>query len=189
VLGAGPPKLGHIAHFVEDPKAIADFYRRVLGFQVSDWIDDYFVFLRCNPDHHTVNFIRGSKINTHHIAFELKDFAHHMQDACELLALRKMPIKGGPARHCPGHNVAIHHRNCHDGRTDHDVWPEVRLRAHCAAPHSDLIWAARMTVAHFRMSLAIRTANSSGELATASKPSAASFSAASGCFMALTISR
>jgi hypothetical protein len=65
-----------------------------------------------------------------------------------------------------------------------------RSRAHCRArlPHSGLIWAARMTVAHFKMSLAIRTANSSGELATAAKPSAASFSAASGCFMALTIS-
>ena len=47
-------------------------------------------FLRCNPDHHTVNFIRGSKIKMHHIAFEMKDFAH-IQDACELLALRKMP--------------------------------------------------------------------------------------------------
>ena len=61
-------------------------------------------FLRCNPDHHTVNFIRGSKIKMHHIAFEMKDFAH-IQDACELLALRKMPINWGPVRHGPGHNV------------------------------------------------------------------------------------
>src|SRR5262245_34307432 len=47
----------------------------------------------------------------HHIAFEMKDFAH-IQDACELLALRKMPINRGPVRHGPGHNVAIYHRNC-----------------------------------------------------------------------------
>jgi catechol 2,3-dioxygenase-like lactoylglutathione lyase family enzyme len=113
VLGAGPLKLGHVAHFAEDPKAMADFYCRVLGFRVSDWIEDYFVFLRCNPDHHTVNFIRGSKIKMHHIAFEMKDFAH-IQDACELLALRKMPINWGPVRHGPGHNVAIYHRNCDD---------------------------------------------------------------------------
>ena len=111
VFGAGPLKLGHVAHFVEDPKRMADFYCRVLGFRVSDWIEDYFVFLRCNPDHHTVNFIRGSKIKMHHIAFEMKDFAH-IQDACELLALRKMPINWGPVRHGPGHNVAIYHRNC-----------------------------------------------------------------------------
>jgi catechol 2,3-dioxygenase-like lactoylglutathione lyase family enzyme len=113
VLGAGPLKLGHIAYVVEDPKAMADFYCRVLGFRVSDWIEDYFVFLRCNPDHHTVNFIRGSKIKMHHIAFELKDFAH-IQNACELLALRKMPINWGPVRHGPGHNVAIYHRNFDD---------------------------------------------------------------------------
>jgi catechol 2,3-dioxygenase-like lactoylglutathione lyase family enzyme len=113
VLGAGPLKLGHIAHAVEDPKAMADFYCRVLGFRVSDWIEDFFVFLRCNPDHHTVNFIRGSKTKMHHIAFEMKDFAH-IQDACELLALRKMPINWGPVRHGPGHNVAIYHRNFDD---------------------------------------------------------------------------
>ena len=113
VLGAGPLKLGHIARVVEDPKAMADFYCRVLGFRVSDWIEDYFVFLRCNPDHHTVNFIRGSKVKMHHIAFEMKDFAH-IQDACELLALRKMPINWGPVRHGPGHNVAIYHRNADD---------------------------------------------------------------------------
>ena len=113
VLGAGPHKLGHVARLVEDPKAVADFYCRVLGFRVSDWIADSFVFLRCNPDHHTVNFFRGAKTRMHHIAFEMKDFAH-IQNACELLALRKMPINWGPVRHGPGHNVAIYHRNSDD---------------------------------------------------------------------------
>jgi catechol 2,3-dioxygenase-like lactoylglutathione lyase family enzyme len=113
VIGAGPLKLGHIARVAEDPKAIADFYCRVLGFRVSDWIGDSFVFLRCNPDHHTVNFFRGAQTKMHHIAFEMKDFAH-IQHACELLALRKMPINWGPVRHGPGHNVAIYHRNCDD---------------------------------------------------------------------------
>jgi len=113
VFGAGPLKLGHIAFVVEDPRAMADFYCRVLGFRMSDWIEDYFVFLRCNPDHHTVNFIRGPKSKMHHIAFEMKDFAH-IQDACELLALRRMPINWGPVRHGPGHNVAIYHRDFDD---------------------------------------------------------------------------
>lgn len=110
VIGAGPLKLGHIAYVVDDPKAMADWYCRVLGFRVSDWIEDFFVFLRCNPDHHTVNFIRGPSPKMHHIAFEMKDFAH-IQAACELLAVRKIPINWGPVRHGPGHNVAIYHRN------------------------------------------------------------------------------
>jgi catechol 2,3-dioxygenase-like lactoylglutathione lyase family enzyme len=117
VFGAGPLKLGHLARSVEDPRALAEFYSRVLGFRVSDWIGDGFVFLRCNPDHHTVNFFRSpkgaSKAKMHHIAFELKDFAH-MQDACELLALNKISINWGPVRHGPGHNVAIYHRNADD---------------------------------------------------------------------------
>ena len=110
VLGAGPLKLGHIAYMVPDPQAMADFYCRVLGFRVSDWIEDFFVFLRCNPDHHTVNFIRGPNTKMHHIAFEMKDFAH-IQHACEILGVRKIPINWGPVRHGPGHNVAIYHRN------------------------------------------------------------------------------
>ena len=33
------------------------FYTDVLGFRVSDWRDETFAFLRCGPDHHTVNFV------------------------------------------------------------------------------------------------------------------------------------
>src|SRR5205085_1265999 len=44
VHGAGPLKFGHIARVVDDPKAMAEFYCNVLGFRVSDWIADYFVF-------------------------------------------------------------------------------------------------------------------------------------------------
>ena len=58
--GVGPLKLGHIAWVVEDPAKTAEFYRGCSDFKVSDWIDDFFVFMRCNTDHHTVNFIRGT---------------------------------------------------------------------------------------------------------------------------------
>jgi catechol 2,3-dioxygenase-like lactoylglutathione lyase family enzyme len=112
VAGIGPLKLGHVAFVVEDVPAAAEFYQRVLGFRVSDWIGDFFVFLRCNPDHHTVNFIRGKSTKLHHIAFELRDFGH-LQSACELMGQRKVPIIWGPVRLGPGHNVATFHRN-HD---------------------------------------------------------------------------
>jgi catechol 2,3-dioxygenase-like lactoylglutathione lyase family enzyme len=110
VSGIGPLKLGHIAFHVPDVKAIADFYVKVMGFRVSDWIEDWFVFMRCNPDHHTVNFIRGDNTELHHIAFELKDMSH-MQNACEMFAMKNIPILWGPVRHGPGHNIATYHRN------------------------------------------------------------------------------
>ena len=117
VIGVGPLKLGHCAFIVPDPKKMADFYAEVLGFRVSDWIGDFFVFLRCNADHHTVNFIGGNAPVMHHIAFEVRDFSH-LQNACDLLGHKNIPISWGPARLGPGHNVAVFHRNHDDWRVE-----------------------------------------------------------------------
>jgi catechol 2,3-dioxygenase-like lactoylglutathione lyase family enzyme len=111
--GVAPMKLGHIAHIVPDAKAITDFYVENLGFRVSDWMENFFSFLRCGPDHHTVNFRTGDKNFMHHIAFELKDWAH-MGHACETLGRHKRPILWGPLRHGIGHNIAMYHRDPDD---------------------------------------------------------------------------
>ena len=111
--GVGPLKLGHLAFAVHDPQAVTDYYCKVLGFRVSDWIEDFFSFLRCGPDHHTVNFIRGGTVQMHHIAFELKDFSH-VQAACDWLGRKNIKIIWGPGRHGAGHNIFIYHRNPDD---------------------------------------------------------------------------
>ena len=108
--GVSPFKLGHVAFVVPDVHAVADFYQRILGFRVSDWIEDVFVFMRCNPDHHTVNFVRGKTTNLHHFAFQLRDFSH-LENGCDVLSQNHIPIIWGPLRHGPGHNVSIYHRN------------------------------------------------------------------------------
>ena len=112
VAGIGPLKVGHIAFFTPDVKATCDFYQRVLGFRVSDWIGDFFVFMRCNADHHTMNFFQGKRTHLHHMALELKDMSH-MQQSCEALGAARIPLGWGPMRHGPGHNMATYHRN-HD---------------------------------------------------------------------------
>jgi catechol 2,3-dioxygenase-like lactoylglutathione lyase family enzyme len=111
--GVSPMKLGHIAHVVPDAKTMTDFYVENLGFRVSDWMENFFSFLRCGPDHHTVNFRTGDKNFMHHIAFELKDWAH-LGLACETLGQHKRPILWGPLRHGIGHNLAIYHRDPDD---------------------------------------------------------------------------
>ena len=111
--GIGVLKLGHVAHVVQEPAKLADFYKRILGFRVSDWIEDWFVFLRCGPDHHTVNFVTGQKVQMHHMAFELKDWAH-LQAACETFGQKRIPIIWGPGRHTAGHNLFTYHRNPDD---------------------------------------------------------------------------
>jgi catechol 2,3-dioxygenase-like lactoylglutathione lyase family enzyme len=111
--GMGVLKLGHLAFCVDDPKAMSEFYAKVLGFKVSDWISDMFVFMRCNADHHTVNFIVGPHGRMHHVAFELRD-AGHLHMSSDLLAQRDLTIVWGPVRLGPGHNVATFHRNPDD---------------------------------------------------------------------------
>lgn len=113
VAGIGPIKLGHLAFVVPEPREYAEFYSRVLGFRVSDWIQDWFVFMRCGPDHHTINFVRGKRTQMHHVAFELKDWSQ-VQWACDFLGSKNIPIIWGPGRHGPGHNIYTYHRNPDD---------------------------------------------------------------------------
>lgn len=108
--GVAVTKLGHVAMYTGDPQATSRFYNDVLGFRVSDWIEESFVFMRCGFEHHTLNFARGGERRLHHMAFELRDGAHMLQ-ACDLLGRKRIEILWGPVRHGPGHNVAIYHRN------------------------------------------------------------------------------
>jgi hypothetical protein len=57
-----------------------------------------------------VNFFTGPNVQLHHIAFELKDFIH-LQNSCDVMGQKKVPIIWGPLRHGPGHNLATYHRN------------------------------------------------------------------------------
>jgi catechol 2,3-dioxygenase-like lactoylglutathione lyase family enzyme len=108
--GVIPRKLGHTAFFTPDIQATVKFYDEILGFRVSDWIGDFFVFMRCNPDHHTVNFLTGPKRGLHHIAFELNDW-NHVKEACDLLPHHDLDLIWGPGRHGPGHNIYTYHLN------------------------------------------------------------------------------
>jgi catechol 2,3-dioxygenase-like lactoylglutathione lyase family enzyme len=112
--GIAPRKLGHVAFNVENVQATVDFFVNVLGFRVSDWLGDFFAFLRCGPDHHTLNFLHGSRPKMHHMAFEARDW-NHLKDASDLLGHRKIPLLWGPGRHPVGHNLFTYH-NSPDGQ-------------------------------------------------------------------------
>lgn len=111
--GVGAFKLGHIAFFCESPQQMVEFYGKAMGFRLSDWIGDYFAFMRCGVDHHAVNFLRGGSSMMQHFAFELRDVTH-LTRACDLLGRENIDILWGPVRHGPGHNIAIYHRNPDD---------------------------------------------------------------------------
>jgi len=112
--GISPNKVGHVAFNCTDVQKDVRFYCDVLGFKVSDWMGDFFAFLRCGSDHHTINLVSGPRVKMHHIAFELRDWTH-IRDACDHLALDRIPLIWGPVRHGIGHNISTYHRDA-DGQ-------------------------------------------------------------------------
>ena len=110
IHGIGPQKLGHVAFWVGDAKRSERFYAEMFGFRTSDWIEEVFVFMRCNTDHHTVNFLSAARPGLFHLAFELRDASHLIQ-SCDLLGKEMLRIDWGPGRHGPGHNLYTYHRD------------------------------------------------------------------------------
>jgi catechol 2,3-dioxygenase-like lactoylglutathione lyase family enzyme len=109
-VGIMPIKLGHVARFVPDRAAIERFYTGLLGFRVSDWRTTVSVFMRCGPDHHTINVFETEPYGLAHFAFEVKDFAE-LQRACDVLVANDLLLEWGPSRHVIGHNISCYHRN------------------------------------------------------------------------------
>jgi len=90
-------------------KHVTKFYCDVLGFRESDWMGDFFSFLRCGRDHHTINLMQIDANRHFHTAFELRDWAH-LQTACDFLSLNGYKLIWGPGRHGIGHNLFAYHR-------------------------------------------------------------------------------
>jgi catechol-2,3-dioxygenase len=92
------------------------FYQELLGFRWSDTVGDFFVFLRCNADHHAANFMASAKFQgMHHIAYEMRDPAH-LITMLDRLAAHGYRLHWGPGRHGPGHNLFTYHKDP-DGNT------------------------------------------------------------------------
>lgn len=108
--GVVPHKLGHVAFHVTEVKKVTSFYCDVLGFRVSDWMSDFFSFLRCGVDHHTINLMETGSNRHFHTAFELRDWGH-LETACDFLSLNGYRMLWGPGRHGIGHNLFAYHRS------------------------------------------------------------------------------
>jgi catechol 2,3-dioxygenase-like lactoylglutathione lyase family enzyme len=118
--GVNPVKLSHIASLSPDLNKLVAFYTEIMGFKFSDSMQDFFYFLRCGCDHHTINMAAGNYSAVQHFAFELLDVAH-MRSACDALARHGVEIIWGPMRHGCGHNLAFYHFD-----------PEGLIIEHCA---------------------------------------------------------
>ena len=83
---------------------MADWYERVLGLGISDWIGDGAVWMHADRDHHVIAFLDKGYSHIHHIAFELIDWGE-MRVALDHLAQHGRPIAWGPGRHTMAQNL------------------------------------------------------------------------------------
>ncbi len=106
-----PTKLGHVAAYTPALDPMQSFYQDLLGFRWSDTVGDFFVFLRCNADHHAANFMASTKFQgMHHVAYEMRD-PNHLIAMLDHLAKHNYRLHWGPGRHGPGHNLFTYHRD------------------------------------------------------------------------------
>ncbi|WP_321808836.1 VOC family protein [Burkholderia sp. BCC1993] len=74
----GPMGLGHLNLFVDELAACQEFYTRVLGFKLTDYMRFgprmSANFYHCNARHHTVGLTRVGEVNDlHHLMLEMVD--------------------------------------------------------------------------------------------------------------------
>jgi catechol-2,3-dioxygenase len=108
---ARPTKLGHLAAYVRELATVRGFYEDVLGFRWSDMVGEFFVFMRCNADHHAINLLQSDKRSgLFHVAFEARDMVH-LKEILDGLSAQQVKLIWGPGRHGPGHNIFTYHHD------------------------------------------------------------------------------
>jgi catechol-2,3-dioxygenase len=104
-----PRKLGHVNFLTGAMESQVDFYTRVLGMGVTDWLGDGGIWLHVNADHHVMALIDKGHAHLHHLAFDVVDFGQ-MRVALDHLGRHGRWLGWGPARHGVGGNIASYVR-------------------------------------------------------------------------------
>ena len=104
-----PVKLSHVVVNSPNPEQTVDFYRRHLGFGLSDMLmhprmGTMMWFLRTNIVHHSFAVARGPHVSLHHASFELRGLDEYMRGTGRLLRAGTEKI-WGPGRHLAGNNT------------------------------------------------------------------------------------
>jgi catechol 2,3-dioxygenase-like lactoylglutathione lyase family enzyme len=111
IVGA-PRKLGHVNFLTGAMSEQVDFYTRVLGMSVTDWLGDDGVWFHINSDHHVMALIKPSPptpAHMHHLAFDVVDIGQ-MRAALDHLGRHGRWLGWGPTRHGVGGNIASYVR-------------------------------------------------------------------------------
>lgn len=95
--------LSHCTLMSSAPMRQRAYYEKV-GFLLSDALGDIFCWLRPNPVHHSMAFVKGPHVGINHLAVELPD-AGSLIGAVDRVVAQGGRIEFGPGRHLFGGNL------------------------------------------------------------------------------------
>ena len=130
-----PVKLSHVVINSANPVATVAFYRRHLGFALSDTLmsphlGEVMWFLRTNRYHHSLAIARGPHTSLHHASFELRGIDEYLRGTGRLLRSGVEKV-WGPGRHLAGNNTFSYFLDPHGNtveytteleQLDEDTW-------------------------------------------------------------------
>ncbi|MFI9388822.1 VOC family protein [Kutzneria sp. NPDC052558] len=99
-----PKTISHVVFNTPDLTATRTFYESVLGFKVSDWVEDFFCFMRTGKAHHILAFTRSAHASLNHVAFEVHGLDEFMRATGGMMRRGFQPV-WGPGRHGVGNNT------------------------------------------------------------------------------------
>ena len=99
-----PHKLSHVVINSTDVARTKTFYESLLGFKLSDWLEDQMCFLRTRVDHHILAIGHGPHTSLNHVSFEMRGIDEYMRGTGRLVRAGQSPL-WGPGRHGAGDNT------------------------------------------------------------------------------------
>jgi len=104
-----PRHISHVVFNTPDIQRTRSWYERTLGFKISDWVKDFFCFLRTGQTHHIVAFAQSKHASLNHVSFELRGVDEFMRGTGRLMRHGIRPV-WGPGRHGAGDNTFSYFR-------------------------------------------------------------------------------
>jgi catechol 2,3-dioxygenase-like lactoylglutathione lyase family enzyme len=109
-----PQSLSHVVLNTPDLARTTDFYASALGFKISDWVADFFCFMRTGRQHHIIAFAQSTHSSLNHVAFEVRGLDEFMRATGAMMRRGHQPV-WGPGRHGAGDNTFSYFRDISSG--------------------------------------------------------------------------
>ncbi len=109
--GGLPARLQHLVFASTQAERMLNFYRDIVGFQLTDRVVDGVgsmrtCFLRSDHEHHSLAIFHADSNRLDHHCYEASDW-NSIRDWGDHFASQRVPIEWGPGRHGPGNNLFV----------------------------------------------------------------------------------